>query len=307
MAWDLLVDAAVTRPRQVLPGFYMLTRRCTQRQYLLRPDDETNNAFVYCLVEAAQRFGIELILPTAESNQHHTVFLDRHARYPEFVEHFHKMTARCLNARWGRWENFWSSEEPCVTRLLDRQTVIDKLVYAATNPVKDLLVERAHQWPGTNGYRHLVHGHVLKARRPRFFFDPEGEMPEEVTLKLVIPPELGDADEVIRELQERVRHVEEQVLEERRRTGKTVVGRSRIRRQSWQSSPSSIEPRRQLRPRFAGKTETRLAALVAYREFLAGYRDARRDWLEGVETPFPIGTYWLARFAPITVVREKLN
>jgi hypothetical protein len=47
-------------PRQVLQGtFYLLTRRCTQRQFLLRPDEETNNAFVYCLAEAAQRFDID--------------------------------------------------------------------------------------------------------------------------------------------------------------------------------------------------------------------------------------------------------
>src|SRR5690348_1149584 len=37
-------------PRQVLPRqFYLITRRCTQRQFLLRPDAPTNNAFLYCL------------------------------------------------------------------------------------------------------------------------------------------------------------------------------------------------------------------------------------------------------------------
>jgi hypothetical protein len=48
---------AMSLPRQVLPGrFYMLTRRCTQRQFLLRPDNDTNSAFVYCVAEATQRF-----------------------------------------------------------------------------------------------------------------------------------------------------------------------------------------------------------------------------------------------------------
>ena len=37
----------------------MVTRRCTQQQYLLRPDEETNNAVIYCLAVAAQRYGIE--------------------------------------------------------------------------------------------------------------------------------------------------------------------------------------------------------------------------------------------------------
>lgn len=54
-----LVDgtALMSVPREVLPArFYMITRRCTQRQFLLRPDRETNNNFLYCLAEAAARF-----------------------------------------------------------------------------------------------------------------------------------------------------------------------------------------------------------------------------------------------------------
>ena len=58
-------------PRQVLPGrFYMVTRRCTQRQFLLRPDPETNNIFLYCLAEAAARFEIDVLLPSVLSNHH---------------------------------------------------------------------------------------------------------------------------------------------------------------------------------------------------------------------------------------------
>jgi hypothetical protein len=51
-----LVVASGMLPGQVLPGqFSMITRRCTQRQFLLRPDRETNNASTYCLIEAALR------------------------------------------------------------------------------------------------------------------------------------------------------------------------------------------------------------------------------------------------------------
>src|SRR5262245_60581159 len=118
------MSAPMSTPRQVIPSqFYLLTRRCTQRQHLLRPDATTNGIFIYCLAEAAQRFDIDVLLTTAESNHAHTVFFDRHGRYPQFVEQFHKMFARCQNARWGRWENLWSSSPPCVTRLLDRETV----------------------------------------------------------------------------------------------------------------------------------------------------------------------------------------
>jgi hypothetical protein len=52
---EFLISAPdMSLPRQVLPGeFYLITRRCQQRQFLLRPDTATNNAFTYCLIEAA--------------------------------------------------------------------------------------------------------------------------------------------------------------------------------------------------------------------------------------------------------------
>jgi putative transposase len=57
------------RPRQILANqFYLLSRRCTQRLFLLRPDEPTTNAFLYCLAVAAQRFHIEVLLTLAESN-----------------------------------------------------------------------------------------------------------------------------------------------------------------------------------------------------------------------------------------------
>jgi hypothetical protein len=292
----------MSRPRQVLPGqFYLLTRRCTQRQFLLRPDEETNNAFVYCLGEAAQRYEIDIVLPTAMSNHHHTVLFDRHGRYPQFTEHFHKMLARCMNARWGRWENLWAAEEVCITRLLDRDTIIEKLVYAAANPVKDLLVERADQWPGANGYRHLVHRKAMSAQRPRHFFRESGRMPKTVTLRLVIPPELGDADSVIDEIQNGVASVERAMIEHRAISGARILGRRGVLAQSWRASPTSVEPRRNLRPRFAGATPMRVQALIAYKEFLATYRDARAAWRERGKALFPHGTYWLARFTPASV------
>lgn len=73
---------------------------------------------------------------------------DRAGRYPEFIEHFHKLVARSQNALRGRWEAFWSCEQTCVVRLVDREAVIDKLVYTATNPVQDHLVDVVHHWPG---------------------------------------------------------------------------------------------------------------------------------------------------------------
>jgi putative transposase len=290
----------MSRPRQVLPGsFYFLTRRCTQRQFLLRPDEVTNNAFIYCLVEAALRFEIDLLLPMAESNHHHTVIYDRHGRCPQFVEHFHKLAARCLNARWKRWENLWAAEEVCLTRLETRAAVIDKIVYSASNPVKDFLVDKTTQWPGVNGYHHLITGRPLRARRPAHFFRGDGAMPLEVSLSLTIPPELGPAEAVVAEVKSGVEEIEEKTRAQRHKTGRRVLGVRNILAQSWRSSPDTVEPRRVLRPRFAGSGQARAAALLSYREFLAAYRSARIDMLTGARATFPPGTYWLVRFTAV--------
>jgi REP element-mobilizing transposase RayT len=280
----------------------MITRRCTQRQLLLRPDRETNNAFTYCLIEAALRFGIDVLLPCAMSNHHHTVIYDRDGRYPEFVEHFHKLLARSQNALRGRWENFWATEQVCVVRLVDREAVIDKLVYTATNPVQAHLVDRVHHWPGVNGLTALLVGRPLRARRPMHFFRPDGPMPDEVEMRFTLPPELGPEAEVLAELRQRVHAVEAEHEAERRRTGQQVLGRRAVLQQSYRAYPSSVEPRRNLRPQVAGRSKwSRIEALLRNRAFIEDYVLAREAWREGRRVAFPPGTYWLRRFANVVV------
>ena len=290
-------------PREVLPGrFYMITRRCTQRQFLLRPDEATNNGFLYCLADAARRFGVEVILPSVLSNHHHTVVYDRHGTIIEFVEHLHKFVAKSQNALRGRWENFWSTEPVSLVRLVDRADVLAKLVYAATNPVKDRLVDRVCHWPGLNGLSALLNQRTLTARRPRHFFRPDGPMPSVVSLTLSIPPELGDADQVRRELCELVAVAENQVAAERARSGGSVVGRRAVLRQPWQGRPEGDEPRRGLRPRVASRSVwSRVEALLRDRAFLRAYREAWNRWRSGLPAEFPAGTYWLRRFANVPI------
>jgi REP element-mobilizing transposase RayT len=280
----------------------MVTRRCTQRQFLLRPDAATNNAFTYCLIEAAQRTHVEVLLPCAMSNHHHTVIYDRFGRYPDFVEHFHKMFARSQNALRGRWENLWSSEQVCVVQLVGRDDVIDKLVYTAVNPVNDHLVDRVHHWPGVNGLGALLTGRPLRAERPAHFFRREGTMPEAVEMRLMIPPELGPEPDVLDELRRRVAAVEDGLAAERQRTGQRIYGRRAVLQQSWRGQPTSIEPRRNLRPQVAAQNQwARIEALRRNRAFLEDYATARDAWRTGTPATFPVGTYWLRRFANVPI------
>jgi len=294
-------------PRQVLPGtFYMLTRRTTQRQFLLRPDPETNNAFVYCLAEAAQRFEIELIVAQQMSNHHHITLFDRFGRVIEFVAHFHKMLAKCQNALRGRWENVWSSEPPCLVELVEPADVLAKSIYTATNPVLGDLVERVDHWPGAKMVRAALRQEPLEATRPRHFFRDVGPMPAKATLRFSVPPELGNTDEVLAHVREGIARVEREESQRRQVTGERILGRRGVLRQSWRDSPSSREPRRNLRPRIAARSKWyRLEAIRRSKEFLAAYRDARARWIRNEPAVFPPGTYWLAHFAgaPVSPLR----
>jgi putative transposase len=302
--------AIVSLPRPVYPGSAcMITRRCTQQQFLLRPSKETNNAVIYCLAVAAEKYEVDVMDFIHMSNHLHDGIFDRRGTGPAFYEHFHKLLAKCMNASLGRWENFFSSQQVNVVRLETREDLINKLVYIATNPVKDGLVEKVDQWPGASGYRALMTGEPLRATRPKKFFAENGRMPEEVTLYLRIPPELGDQEEILAEVRARVAAVEQEEARGRAQTGKKVLGRYAVLRQSWRDSPTKREPRRGLRPTIAAKLLwTRLEAIQRKREFIAQYRAARVAFLAGMPIPFPYGTYWLSRFVGVPVApSEKLN
>ena len=303
MARDVLWEARMSVPRPVFPGrFLFITRRCTQRQFLLRPDAETNNAFTYCLGEAAARFQLDVVLSQMMSNHHHTALYDRHGHEVEFRQHFHNMSAKSQNALRGRWENLWSSDPACVIEVITVEDLLDKLVYIATNPVKDHLVEKVHHWPGPNFVAALLSGTPMRARRPRHFFRDNGPMPAEIELALKLPDEFEGKEAFLAELRRRIKEVEDACARERQTTGRQLCGRRRVLRQSWRDSPTSHEPRRGLRPTVAARSKwLRIAMLQRRQEWQSEYRSAYLQFRAGFSVEFPYGTYWLHRFANVRV------
>ena len=284
----------------------MITRRCTQRQYLLQPDPEVNQIYLYVLGVAAQRTGVGLIHATTMSNHEHGLIDDRQGTRVEFYQYLHQLVARATNAVRGRFENFWSSEQTSVVRLVEADDVIEKIVYAATNPVTAGLVARVHHWPGVNTLRALLEKKPIVVQRPRHFFSDD--MPEEVTLTFALPPELGDPDPLLARIAERVAEVEAAEEAKRAKTGARVLGRRAVRQQSWRDSPSTREPRFGMRPQVAARNKwARLEALQRNLHFLDAYVDARARWRAGLPVLFPAGTYWLRRFAFVPVARPPDN
>ena len=270
----------------------------------MRPDAETNNAFIYCLAVSAARYDIDVLFTVAMSNHHHTGIHDRHGNYPAFLEYFHKLFAKCQNALRGRWENFWSSEQTSVVRLLGPEDVMNKLLYSVCNPVQADLVENALEWPGVSSLRPVLENRSLRAKRPEHFFRSVGPMPETATLRFVRPDGFEGWSDVqwVQTIRDGVRTKEKELARKRANKGLRVQGVRAILNQRWWSRPKPNEPRRKLSPRVAAVNKwKRVEALLENRRFLRAYRVARQKMIAGVKNVvFPLGTYWLKRFALVT-------
>jgi putative transposase len=282
----------------------MITRRCTQRMLLLRPDETTNQTFLYCLAYAAQQTGVEVMYSMALSNHHHTILYDPGGRVPAFNQRFHSLSARAMNALRGRWENFWADEQPGQVKLVKEEAVLDKIAYAAANPVTAQLVEHVEHWPGAHTTAEFFSGQALCVERPEHFFRADGPTPERVVLRLAWPEHLGPIEEARKKLRQRLDDLQAQARQQRTSEKRAVLGRAGVRRQDFHARPTTWEPRRGLRPTVAARNRwARVEALQRNRAFQDAYRAALRQWLAGFPAEFPPGTY-LMRGKPGVVILE---
>jgi REP element-mobilizing transposase RayT len=294
----------MTLPRQVVPGRdYMITRRCSERRFFLRPDEDTNNAFLYCLVLAAIRAKVEVTFSEAMSNHHHTGIHDTDGNFPTFTEHFHGLLARCQNARLGRFENFWSSEPTSVVHMVESDDILNKMVYAFTNPTAADLVESVEEWPGVTTFQATLSGGHITATRPKHFFREDSGMPEVVSLQIARPHGFEDLTQTewANLVTERVRAKEADHRLRRADKGITVPGRAKILEQNPFHSPESHAPRFQMSPRVAARNKwARIETLLRNRDFIEKYRDAFLRHMDGLANVlFPFGTFWMRKFAKV--------
>lgn len=286
----------MTAPRQIVAGrTYLITRRITQRQFLLRPDDEMNQIALYCIGEAAQRFDMGVIAFLVMSNHEHLVVRDNQANLPAFLAHLNKMIAKAGNVLRQRCENFWSNEPPSVVHLVNPEDVFEKLVYVLTNPVASNLVEHAVDWPGVSSLGMNLSGRTITVKRPKIYFGEDGKMPDEVTFTLVKPDGFEDLsqEEWRTKIWTAVREVEERKRAERRTAKLGIIGRKEILAAKPTDTPSSLSPRGGLRPSIACRDRQRrkeeLAKLIAFRN---GRADALARYNAGEpDVVFPYGTY----------------
>ncbi len=284
----------MTAPRQVLRGAtYLVSRRCSERRFLLKPSRLTNDVFLYLLAAASARFEIVVHAYCVMSNHFHLVVTDPHARLPAFHQFLDALVARALNASWGRWDAFWDPNSYSAVRLAAPADIVDKTAYVLANPVAARLVRRARAWPGLWSAPELIGGMPIEVRRPKHFFDPNGVLPEKLTLQLTAPPAFASADDFRARVEVALAEREERAVREAGARG--FLGAARVLAQSPTGAPRGGEPRRDLNPRIAARDKwKRIEVLGRLAEFLQAYRAAWAARRAGcTDVMFPCGTYLL--------------
>jgi REP element-mobilizing transposase RayT len=290
----LLGVGAVTAPRQVLPGtVYLVTRRCLQRAFLLRPSRLTNDTVGYLLAVAAGRYDIRVHAFCVLSNHLHLVVTDPRAQLPAFHQYLDSLIARAVNASLGRWETFWAPHSYSAVELATPEDVVSKSAYVLANPVAAGLVESASRWPGLWSDPDLISGEPLRFERPRPFFRPRGRMPATAVLRLEAPAGFADAGAFRDALRAEFLTQEAHARRDVRATGRRFLGAARVLRASPRASPATKEMRRGPRPRVAGHDKwRRLEVLRRLASFVDAYRSALKAWRRGIAgVVFPAGTY----------------
>ncbi len=286
----------MTAPRRVLPGtLYLLSRRCLERRFFLRPSKAVNAIFQYVLAAAAHRYGIVVHAYCVLSNHFHCVLSDPTGTLPAFEQYLDSLVARSINALHGRWESFWAPGSYSAVTLPSSEDVLSKIAYVLANPTAAGLVRRGSEWPGLWSAPGQIGAGPVLVPRPDHFFRASGVMPESVVLELACPPGFESVEAFRRQLIAAVTALEDEAARGLASQGRSFLGASRVLAQSSDARPSQGEAHRALNPRIAGRDKwKRIEAISRLRDFLSAYREAWLAFARGLrETVFPHGTYWM--------------
>lgn len=292
----------MSRARPVLPGSSVfITRRTLRRHFLLRPDREVRQLFVYALAVSAARYGLQVHSFCAMSTHYHLVATDPCGELPAFLAYFHRSVALGLKVL-REWEGAaWDDAQTSVVQLTTRAAILDKIGYALANPVASGLVRYARDWPGAKSRIADLAGGRMRAARPAYYFDAENDgWPDHAELELSLPPGVAteDADAWRDAARASVTEHETRARQEVADKGWKFLGAERAEKVSPHDRATSFEPLASRNPTFAigGVPGAYQAAVRVLRAFRAAYDAALARWCAGLrDAVFPTGTWWMVR------------
>lgn len=291
----------MTQPRRHIAGqVALLTRRCFERRYFLRPDNYINDVIPFEVGKACKRHGQHVYAAVAMSNHVHFAVGDTTGDRSDFMRDAMSGIARARNRHLERRSFFWDSGSYGDTVLLDRDAIERKLLYIWLNPVRAGLVERASDWPGFKILpKHW--GKKLRVEKPDEFYGRRN--PDAVEFTPQPPPgyEEMSLEETRKHFEDLLRRAEDEIHAARAKQNIQFSGRAAVLAENPFDHPKTAAPMGRINPRFASKDSALLSSAIdSYRAFVKRYETKRQRWVAGRKrVTFPCGTVSLRRCAPI--------
>lgn len=296
------------RHRRITQGaVYLITKKCSRDEFLIRPSPLTNQILLYALLDRAKKYGIEIIAFCFLSNHFHLVVRDVRGRLPDFMRDFLKQTSSAIRVAEGDDRRVWSQKRYSAVKILDLDAGIRKCAYTELNPFRAGLT-LPKEWPGLTTARHRA-GDLLIALRPEVYFSER--RPESVSLHLTsIATAFGidsadDMEQTEEDLEALIQSEVNAIAKERSLVKQRELGQKKVLRQSRHRRGSTRVFDRN--PRFASKNPALVrAAIEEDEDFEQRHQQARDRWISGKRnTVFPHGTFGFHRLYNVRVAGPR--
>ena len=310
----------MTPPRFIVPGqLCFVTARAVARMFKFLPEHRVVQIIRYVFAVAVQKYGLKVHEVMFMSNHFHLLATDVRGELPDFMRYLDSLLARSLNALRGTSGSLFEKHYNLVVAT-DGKAVIEHAKYILANPCAAHLVKRSSQWEGFSS-RRIRYGQMVTFSRPPLglwqrhavakhrrtrgqnarraaYRGLRSKLPEQVGFTLHRPdvrPNLDDRElrtEVWRRLRERAR----ELIAERSKSGREVLGMPEVLRQKWWWFPGRPEDMFTTTPSVSGRNKwARIEALTRKRDFEDAYYRVREAYIAGMrEIVWPWGT-WLMR------------
>lgn len=287
----------MTAPIPVYPGSNINGGRRTQGGYCwLTPNPEVRDIIAYLAIYYAKKHKIALLVLIIMSNHIHWDADDPEGNYPDFIRDFHARVTEVLNHHYGHTGPIWENCKPYRARLLDDETIMEKLLYAATNAVWHGLTPCSRQWPGLI-FSPEDAGEEISVTCPEYLLDNYNCFDEKIDYVVPIPSIYGDtpAKKVRTDFRRRRRRREESLRRER---GDSFLGLEKALAVGPDYAPPERDDPRDLSNKvFDCKPENVEAGLDDLSSFRRDYGQTRRAFTKGNRhVRWPHGTYAMVRW-----------
>jgi hypothetical protein len=291
-------------------AFYLLTNRCADGQFLMRPDPECRRIISGVLAREADKLDVRLVCFAFISNHFHVI-----AGFPRLNRDVFMGRVTCqISDRLNSWRDRSGPMFPIryhPEELADDQTLRNSICYVLNNPVKDGLVRTADDWPGVTSMdchrsgdafegRWLDHQRWTKLSRRKTTDHTRDEAMDHHAVELHLPDALaGETDEERRQsLLELVADDRDRLHDEAEQTlgcPPRFAGPTAILNRDPRDRPadSDIDARGRSRRRMYATSEPGGAAALreAHRERTDDYRRAVEAMRNGDDPGFPHGMH----------------